>query len=576
MTIRIFLFALCFSFLAFIGPDVNPFPQDFFEEPVPSQPMRLSGTFGELRPDHFHTGIDIKGGIGVPIYAAGIGDVARIRVDPDGYGNVLYLNHPNGFTTVYGHLNEFVPEIAAYVRAAQYAQESFVVDLTPPPGKFRVSKGEEIAKMGTTGHSFGPHLHFEIRETINDKPINPLLFGLRVTDRTAPQLYELKLYGLNDKFGATSSKKTTLKLRNGEYRLAVGDTLKFNDAHIGIALKTYDHMDGSSNMNGIYEIQMKVDDRDHYRFRTEAVDFKETRYINAHLDYAERVSHGSYYHRCFLLPGNSLSMYEQVVNRGMINIEPGQTKKINFAVRDVAGNVANGVFWVKHTIELQTPVATAAEPFYNYVLPFSQNNAIDNVDVQANFPKGTFYEDCYFWYLASTPSNPAVYSRVHKMHNSKVPVHDYFNLGIRPTRSLEAWKDKAFIAGLSSSNHVVNYGGTWKNGLLTVQTRTLGDYAIMIDTIPPQITPERFLPDMSKSSGFDFVIRDNFGTGGLTPNLQYRAEIDDRWVLMTYDEKRARIAYRFDSGIEPGNHHFKLAVWDSKGNRQLWEKDFKR
>lgn len=576
MTIRFLTFATFFSFLAFIGPDNNRFPQDFFDEPVPRQPMLLSGTFGELRPDHFHTGIDIKGGIGVPIYAAGIGEVARISVNPDGYGNVLYLNHPNGFTTVYGHLNEFSPEIAAYVRAAQYAQESFVVDLTPPPGKFRVRKGEEIAKMGTTGHSFGPHLHFEIRETINDKPINPLLFGLRVVDNVAPQLYEIKLYTFNDKFGITSGKKTTLKTRTGEYRLAIGDTIKLTEAQVGVALKTYDHMDGSANQNGIYELQMKVDDQDHYRFRTEAVVFKETRFINAHLDYAERVSHGSYYHRCFLLPGNSLSMYEQVVNRGMINLEKGQTKKVSFAVSDVAGNIAKGTFWIKRVDEPTTQVASTPEPVYNYVLPYLQNNAIDNVDVQVDFPKGTFYEDCYFLYGASTPSNPAVFSRVHTLHNSRVPVHDFFTLGIRPTRLPDSLKNKAFVAGLGNSGRATNYGGVWKNGLLVAQTRMLGDYAIMIDTVPPRVVPERFLPDMSKSSGFGFVISDNFGTGGFTPDLQYRAEIDNHWVLMSYDEKRARIAYRFDDIIPPGDHHFKLAVWDAKGNRRIWEKDFKR
>lgn len=574
--LRLFFCALVLGAFFSTTKSDRGYPQDFFQNPVPSLPLRLSGTFAELRADHFHAGIDIKGGAGVPIHAAGAGRVYRIRVNGDGYGNALYLEHPNGYTTVYAHLKEFAPALQAYIRQAQEEQQSFVVDLYPAPEAFPVQRGQLVGKMGNTGHSFGPHLHFEIRETASDKPLNPLLFGLSATDRLAPQLFELKCYSFGEHPFKRSAQRLPLSLRQGEYRPTAGDTLWVDYPQVGLGLKTYDQMDGVSNRNGIFALEMQVDGQTHYRFKAEGVGFAETRYINAHVDYEERLSRNAYFHRCFLLPGNQLSMYESVQARGLIDLPETGVRQVVFKVQDVWGNTATGHCWVGYKPSSTALTTPSVDPPYNYVMPFHQVNAIDNYDLQVSFPVGVFYEDCYFYYQSLETSPRPVFSRVHRLHHSRVPIHDYFTIGIRPTHLPARLQSKAFVASLPSSGKPTNYGVKWEKNLLYAQARQLGDYAIMVDTVAPKIQPERFLADMRKVGSFSFIIGDNVKNGGTTPDLQFRAEIDGRWILMTYDEKYGRLSYRFEPGFAAGNHQFVLTVTDAMGNQQRWSKNFRR
>ena len=196
------LFLIVIIAFSFTESGKRSYPQNYFRSPVDHH-IKLSGTFGELRPNHLHAGIDIKaknGKIGQPLYATADGYVSRIKVQSGGYGNVLYINHPNGYTSVYAHLHEFPKAIAKYVKEFQYRRQSFEVEIFPEAERFRFKQGEVVGKLGLSGRSFGPHLHFEIRDTKTEKPINPLLFGIQVADNIAPKLHKLKAYFLNDKF----------------------------------------------------------------------------------------------------------------------------------------------------------------------------------------------------------------------------------------------------------------------------------------------------------------------------------------------------------------------------------------
>lgn len=572
MLLRLLSIALSVLLLAFVLPnDENRYPKDFFAAPVSGQ-LRLSGTFGELRPDHFHSGIDIKGGLGVPIYAAGDGEVYCIKINPGGYGSVMYIRHPNGYTTLYAHLSGFSPELARFIEDKQYTAQLFAVELYPEPGRFPVKKGQLVAKMGNTGHSFGPHLHFEIRETATDRSINPLLFGLQVVDNTPPRVHELKLYQLGENQQLAETRRVPLLIKNGQYSVT-GDTLKVKTKQVGLAIKAYDHMDGVNNWNGIYTIELFVDDRRVYQFATEKLDFTETRYINAHVDYEERVSRNSYFHRCFLLPGNALSMYEQVQESGKIVIADKQVRKINIAIKDVAGNTARTQFWLK----LDTALVTAAARQYNYLLPYNQPSVINSNDIKLHFPEGTFYEDCYMQYSVVPERSANVFSKVHTLHHTRVPVHRFYNMALKPVNLPDSLRGKAFVAYCSSNGKVTNYGGKWQpDGMLKAEVRTLGEFCIKVDTVPPTITPERFSPVLSKVSSVSFRIRDNFGAAGTVAGLNYRAEIDGQWVLMDYDQKYDRITYRFTPRVTPGAHVFHLEVWDGMGNKRVWDKNFTR
>ena len=236
---------------------LNKYPQDYFRSPI-DQAIRLSGTFGELRSNHLHSGIDIKaanGKTGQPIYAAAEGYIARIKVSSSGYGNALYIVHPEGYMTVYAHMQNFSKSVADYVKKQQYVKQSANVDLYLGPETFKLNKGEQIGKLGVSGRSFGPHLHFEIRDNKTQKPINPLLFGLKMEDHIAPKMHQLKVYSLNDKKETLSTKTFDLQ-KNGNRYTVKGDTLTIGAWRAGFALKVYDHHDGVSNWNGIYALDM--------------------------------------------------------------------------------------------------------------------------------------------------------------------------------------------------------------------------------------------------------------------------------------------------------------------------------
>lgn len=572
MLIRLLSLFFPLLLFAFVVPGTEGnYPMDYFAAPI-TGPLRLSGTFGELRPDHFHSGIDIKGGLGVPIYAAADGEVYCIKINPGGYGNCMYIRHPNGYTTLYAHLSAFAPELGKYIEDNQYAAQQFGVELYPEQGRFPVKKGQLIAKMGNTGHSFGPHLHFEIRETTTDKSINPLLFGLKIVDNTPPRVHELKIYQIAENNQLAQTRRVPLLLKTNTYGVT-GDTLKVKTKQIGLAIKAYDHMDGVSNWNGIYTLDLLLDDKPVYHFAVEKLDFAETRYINAHVDYEERVSRNAYFHRCFLLPGNGLSMYNQVKESGKIHIDEEQTRKVNIVVKDAAGNTTRTQFWLK----LDTALVKAAPLQYNYHLPFNQESIIQNNDVRIHFPNGVFYEDCFLQYAVELERSANIFSKVHTLNYAHAPVHNPFSMALKPINLPDSLKHKAFVAYCGSNGRVTNYGGKWQpDGSLKADVRTLGEFCIKIDTVPPSITPERFSPVLSKVGSVSFRIRDNFGNAGSMAGLSYRAEIDGQWALMDYDEKYDRITYRFTPKVSAGPHLFHLEVWDGMGNKRTWERNFTR
>ncbi|MEO1515970.1 MAG: M23 family metallopeptidase [Bacteroidota bacterium] len=564
------LAALCS--LAFTADDRKEYPLNYFRSPV-NHPIRLSGTFGELRPNHLHAGIDIKskdGKIGQPLFATADGYVSRIKIQSGGYGNVLYFNHPNGYTSVYAHLKEFPTAIAEYVKEYQYKRKSFELELFPEANRFFFKKGEIVGKLGLSGRSFGPHLHFEIRDTRTEKPINPLLFGIDVTDKIPPKLHKLKAYHLNDKLETIGEQSFSLIRKGRDYGIK-GDTLYLAAWRTGLALKAFDHMNGASNWNGIYSLEMKVDQQTAYQFEMETFAFSETRYINAHLDYAEQVSRKSYYHRCYQLPGNRLSIYSQQKDNGVIQLSKSKAQLVEMIAEDVDGNKASLRFWVKRK-EVSPPESKA----FNYLLPYDEENAIQNASLDLFFPKNTFYENVYLQYHTSREKSTGVYSSVHHIHNFKTPVHRYYDIAIRPNQIPDELRDKAYIAYCRKDGKMESCGGEWKDGLLRTKVRSFGDYCIMADKIAPRIQPIQFRYNMQGSSRMSFKVTDNIPTARNVDYIRYEATVDGKWLLMDYDAKKDLLTHRFDGTIERGEHVLRLMASDSRGNQKVFERKFKR
>jgi hypothetical protein len=555
---------------AFTDSDNKPYPTDYFSPPVKSV-LRLSGTFGELRSNHFHGGIDIKGGIGVPLYAAADGYVSRIKVEGGGYGNALYIAHPNGYTTLYAHMNGFIPDLEEYVKSEQYAREEFGVDLYPQEGRFPVKKGQKIGEMGTSGYSFGPHLHFEIRHSSNGAPINPLLFGMPVDDHQSPRMHQLKVYALNEKHETRDAQVMSLVGKDGGYGVSK-DTVYVNTDRAGFGLKVYDHMDGVSNWNGIYKLDVFLDEVLIYNFEMESIPFEETRYLNAHLDYAEQQVNKAYFNRCFRLPGNDLSIYKDQREDGVVQLSKNRAQKVHMVASDVAGNESHITFWIR-----QRPGATLEDKHqtYNYLLPYNQESVIDNGSMQMYVPRGALYENCYLQYQLVTDRSDNVYSSVHQIHHATTPLHRSYDLAIRPVVLPESLKNKAFIA-LCGSNSVTNCGGNWKDGMLHTQVRTFGDFCIMVDEVPPTIKPLNFKADLKGANRIDFTINDNYGTSGTARDLTYRGTIDGKWVLLKYDAKNDRLTHYFEDALPAGQHEFRLVVRDALDNETVFERSFTR
>jgi len=309
------------------------YPQGYFRNPL-DFPMSLAANFGELRPNHYHMGLDIRTQHreNQPVHAAADGYVARVEIEPAGFGQAIYIRHPNGYTTVYGHLNQFFPALAAYVHQQQYRLQSWQVDLTLPPGLFPVRKGDFIAWSGNTGGSQGPHLHFEIRRTDGDVNLNPLLFGLLVPDRTPPTLVRLAWYDRNK--GIYEQSPHILPIRkeaaphpaiahviaavHGAPTAAEWSVfpalLIVPTSRISFALSAFDTQSGSANPNGIYEADLYVDHLPVIGFQMNNISYDDTRNINAHIDYKTRETGGPFLQSLFFLSGYPPpSIYRAVV-----------------------------------------------------------------------------------------------------------------------------------------------------------------------------------------------------------------------------------------------------------------------
>jgi murein DD-endopeptidase MepM/ murein hydrolase activator NlpD len=556
------------------------YPTNYFHSPVVGS-LVLSGTFGELRGNHFHSGIDIKPtnrNINEPIFAAAEGYVSRIRIQEGSYGQSIYIAHPNGYTTVYAHLDKFSPELHAFTRQKQYEKQQFEVNLELQPTDFPVRQGQNIGKMGNRGHSFGQHLHFEIRDTKTERAINPLLFGFNVPDNVPPTMNGLKVYMLDDKKEVISTRYINLIKKSANQYGIAGDTLDVDAPNVAFALRTNDSHSRESGDNGIYSLDLTCNDAPIYSFSTETFGFNETRYINAHCDYYEQQHRKTWFHRSFVLPNDRLSMYPTVQNQGItpLNVQDNFGKKMTFTARDAAGNATTLSF-----VARPTGITAFPQPkTFNYLLPCAKESLVKLGGDAATFyfPTTAFYEDV-FANIYTTNTENGSYSSIFHVHNPLTPLHSSIEIALKPVNLPEALRPKAFIAYCHNNDgRTYSCGGRWSvDGVLRTQSSNFGNYSIQIDTVKPRIIPVTFQADMRKLSRLAFKIKDNFETGGNARPLRYRAELDGKWLLMELDGKYDLLFHKFDEGyISAGDHSFRLTVTDDRENEAVFEGRFKK
>lgn len=586
---HLFYLLVFLVFTSFSDPVVQTsppteYPKDYFQSPV-AHTMYLSGTFGELRANHFHGGIDISPGpkqSNEPIFAAAEGYVSRISVKAGGYGQALYIAHPNGYTTVYAHLEKYTFTIDTFLKRKQYESQSFEQEIVLQPNELPIQKGQEVGLMGNRGHSFGQHLHFEIRDTKTDKAINPLLFGLTVADNTPPTMRSLKVYYLNSKKEIIDSKTVDVIKKGANYSV-LGDTVfvatpteAFPVSYIAFGLKVYDKLDGKSGDNGIYTLDLRKNDSLIYTFKTESCGFDETRYLNAHIDYPAQINKQGFYHRAFVMKGNQLSMYSHLVNEGVVNFPTSEISKINLKATDVASNEAQLEFYLSSK---NLPISLKPKN-YNYYLPYNEASIIEGTGVKFYFPKGCLYDNTYLNFSPiSEGINYGTYSQNYNIGSTTIPLHYMMTVAIQPQNLPDSLRSKAFVAYCPRENtKAYNCGGTWgENGALIAKSNRFGNYCIMADLVAPTITPVRFQYDMKKFTRMSFKIQDNFEAMGSAVGLQYKATVDGQWILMEFDAKNDLLFHQFDGRITEGVEHLlRIEVTDSKGNTGIYEGKFKK
>jgi len=561
---RIAFFGLfLLSVLNIIGQE--KYPLDTFRSPL-DIPLVLAGTFGELRSNHFHSGIDIKTQQrqGLPVYAIGDGTVTRIKVGLWGYGKVIYIAHPNGYTSVYGHLQKFAPEIEAFIKKIQYEKKSYEVEIFPDYGDIKVLKDQLIAYSGNTGGSSGPHLHFEIRSSLSEKPTNPLLYGLEVRDATNPTLVSLFAYPLSEDAQVNrSNNKIQIKFNKQKDGSYLADKV-YASGTIGFGIDCYDRQDLAANRNGIYAVQQIVNGKIYTDYDFESFSFSETRYINTLIDYDHFGKYNQRIQRCFIAPGNRLDIYKQIYNEGKINVEEGLFYNVEISIKDLENNTVKLVIPIEG--KRQEPLTIKEETKTDYFIMAKQPNNYDLGKAKVYFPANTFYEN--FYMDLQKGSDTVV------IHNNRVPAHKNFTITFDVSQYSPEEQKKMFIARLDKKESP-NYMTTFKReSTFTTRTRSLGTYTLVQDTIPPKIRTKNFKDKqwLNNYRYLSLIISDD-----LSGIDTYSATLNGVWILMEYEPKTKTLTYNFDDNILSQTQcELEVIVTDNVGNSNTFTCNFYR
>ena len=526
-------------------------------------PILLSGNFGELRSNHFHSGIDFKtqGSEVKSIHTAQKGYVSRISVSPWGYGNALYVSHPDGTTTVYAHLKSFSKKIAAYVKRKQYELERFDVDLSVEPDSLIVDTDEIIALSGNTGSSGGPHLHFEIRDSKSGEVWDPLpYYADDITDTKAPKILGIQIQPVHGKGVVNgSAKRLEVKptaTKGGAEKIAT--TIKAW-GEIGIAVKAYDYMDNTSNIYGVKEITLEADSQVIFHSFLDKFAFDETRYLNSFTDYNSWKRSRSFYMRSFIEPGNKLRFLESE-RGGFIRIDEERMYKLKYILADAFGNTTTLSFQIEGKMEEIPAIDKKGREHFRW----SADNRFGAKGIRLFIPKGNLYNDIYFHYTVKDDSTAL--SATHKLHDEAVALHRSARLSLFIKNDTLKNKRQYGIVSLRKGG-MSWIGGGYRDGWIDTNIKELGSYTIMHDTKAPTITPINQKGSVGKQ--ISFKLSDN-----LSGVESYRGEIDGKFALFEMNN-RSVITYKFDpSRLSRGKHKLKLTVTDACGNRSVYNHEF--
>jgi len=561
MKFSFFLFLICSSLFAQVD-----YPKTYFCSPL-DIPMQLSGNFGELRPNHFHAGFDMKTlqKEGLNVYAVADGYVSRIKISTFGNGKTIYIDHPNGYTSVYGHLQKTADSIEIYVKNTHYKEQSFEIEMYFKPNQMPVKQGQLIAVSGNTGASEGPHLHFEFRDTKTEKIINPIFFGFDafLKDSKKPIVSNLYVYPLDLKTTVNHSQRPipiNLSLqKDGTY---LADKVVSN-GKIGFGIITFDYDDVSFNKNGVFNVDLSCNGKSIYGYQFNTYSFDEMRYINAFIDYPHYKKTEQRIQKLFMTTPYNLSIIKTDDTKGVITVTPNLTSICRLEVSDFYENKTVIVIPVQYDalstiIEKETVVS-------NYFVKASKDCLFEKENSTVFFPAGTFYDDFNL--------NFDVQKGVVTVHDDTVPVHSSFTISIQNDSYKEDQKDKVFIGRVQGGR--ISYNSTYrKESVYETKVKTLGQYALVLDTVSPVISMAKSIEgkNLTNYKTIQVSIKDS-----LSGIKSYNGYLNGKWILMEYDNKTRLLTHYFSDGIVAnGNNELKVVVVDNVGNSSIFETHFQR
>tara|TARA_R110000868_G_scaffold358814_4_gene620571 strand:+ start:839 stop:2524 length:1686 start_codon:yes stop_codon:yes gene_type:complete len=542
----------------------NPYPQDYFISPL-EIPLVLAGTFAELRSNHFHSGLDIKTQQreGLKVHAAASGFISRIKISHFGYGKALYITHPNGYTTVYAHLQHFNPEIEAYLKKNQYEKESYEIELFPQAGELKVQQGDIVAYSGNTGGSGGPHLHFEIRDK-DEHPLNPMLFGIDTIDSLKPIISSIYVYPIGDSsYVNKSSSKQKLRLipiKSGDY--VVENIEAYGE--IGFAIGATDRQNLSANKNGVYNIQTIFNGNRNLELDFKTFGFDESKHINRLIDYELFKEERLRIQKLFI-DNNPLSMFDFAINNGYIKITDSTNSVYKIRVSDYKQNET----WVTLNINGKKSKAVESQkvkttPYYIYA---NQSTTLTEGNVTVDIFPDTFYNDFFIDFHVDNDTL--------KLDTDIIPLKKNIKISYDISHYSDNDKNKLYIAELIGYTNYPSYSSTKrKDNMLYTYTKTLGTYALTIDNKEPTIKPLNFKNGQWLSNFRYLKLKIDDEISGVS---NYRATVNGKWILMEYDYKTKTLTHDFNDGaITNTKNNLKVIVTDNVGNSSTFEALFYR
>ncbi|MCH9659629.1 MAG: M23 family metallopeptidase [Bacteroidetes bacterium] len=554
---------LCILF--FVGfVSAQNIPTDYFSDPL-EIPIILAGNFGELRSNHFHSGLDIKTQQkrGVPIYAPADGFVKRIKVAHFGYGKALYLTHPNGYITVYAHLQSYGGVIEDYVKEKQYEKESYTIELFPEPSLLTVSKGDIIGYTGNSGSSGGPHLHYEIRDS-SSRPMNPMLFGMDIDDAKDPIVNTVMVYPISGDAqvnGALEPQKLRLKKqKDGSYRTEGIEAF----GTIGVGVSTNDQHDGASNKNGAYQIRSMVNGEEKFHVHFNRFSFAETRYLNRYIDYGYYKKNKIRIQKLFRQDNNPLSIIKNEVDNGFLTMEEGYSSVYTIEIIDFKKNKTIITIPIKGA-KSAIPATPEDNAFMTFV-SHNQGNSITKGKFSVYIPAESLYEDAMLMVTSDVDTL--------KLHEDAIPLHKNMTISFDASNYTKEDMSQLYI-GKSNYNKPPRYYTTYRNGKkLSAKTKTFGTYVLARDTTPPVISPRNFTDEqwISNNETLELTIEDV--VSGIST---YHATLNGKFILTEYDYKKDVLVYDFDDEVvKDTENKLKVIVVDNVGNSTTFEATFYR